>query len=536
MAKGTGASTLTESETKLWSIPSKLILAVLPVSVVALLAGLFLAWSLISSDTSPGLSTTDMVGIVVAVVVSAVAVGSLLSVYRIGRSTSRRIRQVSSSARRVARKDLANLLDALRAPQPDLGGIAPLHLDGDTRDEVGELARSFQELHGSLIEVGARQMESLRAGVSSIFATLARRNSSLVDRQLALLDELESREEDPEVLGGYYRVDHLAARMRRNAESLLVLAGSESPRKWAKATDMSVVVRAAVSEVDEYQRIEVLALEPGRLSGGAVTDVAHLLAELLENAVQFSPPSKPVRVTGLFNVDGYQLSISDSGVGMSEARIGELNRILEKPPALGLSVEPTLGMHVVAKLAHRHGLDVELIPGLPGTTAKVTIPRHQLVAVRPSEQRPWDTAVAEGVSGSDGEEEPDAEQQTRADSREQALERTAGEGSPGDPERPVTQPVAANESVDEVIDLTHPAMTEPETSIREEPDETGAVGDLPVRAPGQTLRPEDPSESVAAGEAPRSIRSALAAYEAGRRAAFAADEHDHPETPDEDES
>src|SRR3970282_790095 len=134
-------------------------------------------------------------------------------------------------------------------------------------DEVGDLARSFEQLHLSLIEVAARQMESLRMGVSSIFVTLARRNSGLVDRQLALLDELESREEDPETLAGFYQVDQLAARMRRNAESLLVLAGAEAPRVWAKATDMSNVVRAAVSEVDEYQRVEVLVLEPARLSG-----------------------------------------------------------------------------------------------------------------------------------------------------------------------------------------------------------------------------------------------------------------------------
>ena len=189
-----------------------------------------------------------------------------------------------------------------------------------------------------------------------------------------MLDQLESSEDDPETLAGFYQVDQLAARMRRNAESLLVLAGSEAPRVWAKPTEMSDVVRAAVGEVADYQRIEVLVLEPARLSGGAVTDLAHLLAELLENAVQFSPPSETVRVTGLFDVGGYELTVSDRGVGMSDPRVGELNRLLEKPPVLGLSVEPTMGMYVVAKLAYRHGLTVELIRGVPGITAKVTIP------------------------------------------------------------------------------------------------------------------------------------------------------------------
>ena len=328
---------------------------------------------------------------VVAGVVTVVALGSLIVTYRIGRSLARRIEAASTAARRMGDRDLVELFDALRSPDPNLRAMAPLNLDTDARDEVGDLSRSIEWLHDSLIEVAARQMESLRLGVSSIFVTLARRNSGLVDRQLALLDKLESREDDPETLAGFYQVDQLAARMRRNAESLLVLAGSEAPRVWAKPTEMSDVVRAAVSEVAEYQRIEVLVMEPARLSGGAVTDVAHLLAELLENAVQFSPPSETVRVTGLFDVGGYELTVSDRGVGMSDPRVGELNRLLEKPPVLGLSVEPTMGMYVVAKLAYRHGLTVELVRGVPGITAKITIPRDHLEIAKPAESRPWDT-------------------------------------------------------------------------------------------------------------------------------------------------
>jgi signal transduction histidine kinase len=312
-------------------------------------------------------------------------------------------------------------------------------------------------MHRALIDVSARQMESLRVGVSSILVTLARRNSSLVDRQLALLDELEAREDDPETLGGFYQVDHLAARMRRNAESLLVLAGSDSPRVWAKPTDISDVVRAALSEVDEYQRVELLALEPARLYGGAVTDVAHLLAELFENSVQFSPPTEPVRVTGLFDVDGYELSITDRGVGMPDPRLAELNRILERPPALGLSVEPTMGMYVVAKLAHRHGLAVQLVRSVPGITVKVTIPRDRL-----------ETAS-------------------------------------------VPEP---SEAGIEVIDLTKPEMLEPIAVATPASDED--LADLPIRVPGQAFNEEDPSPGVVAGEGGGSLRSALIDYNRGR--------------------
>ncbi|HJQ90847.1 MAG TPA: ATP-binding protein, partial [Acidimicrobiia bacterium] len=306
-------------------------------------------------------------------------------------------------------------------------------------------------------------------GVSGILVTLARRNSSLVDRQLALLDELESREEDPETLGGYYQVDHLAARMRRNAESLLVLAGSESPRVWAKATEISDVVRAALSEVDEYQRVELLALEPARLYAGAVTDVAHLLAELFENSLQFSPPTEPVRVTGLFDIDGYELSISDHGVGISDPRLAEMNRILERPPALGLSVEPTMGIYVVAKLADRHGLNVQLIPSVPGITVKVTIPRDRLEMARV---------------------EPDYD----------------------------------------VIDLTQPEMIETSDAvpIAVPPVPVAGVdaGDLPVRIPGRAFRDEETETRIAAAESGGTLRSALVDYNRGRAEAEAKGESD----------
>ena len=443
-----------------------------PIAVVALLLGVFLVWNLVSSDPTPGFSGVDVLALIVAVVVSVVAFGSLFVAYRVGRSMSRRIVTVSDAANRMASKDMADLLDALRTSDPDPRVIAPPGLDTDSGDEIGDLARSFQALHGSLIEVGARQVESLRAGVSNILVTLARRNSSLVDRQLALLDELEAREDDPETLGGYYQVDHLAARMRRNAESLLVLAGSESPRVWAKAAEMSDVVRAAVSEVDEYQRVEVLALEPARLSGGAVTDIAHLLAELLENAVQFSPPTEAIRVTGLFGVDGYEISISDKGMGLSDSRVSELNRILDRPPSLGLSVEPTMGMYVVAKLAHRHGLAVRLIRSVPGVTAKVAVPRDLLELV------------------------------------------------PAPPDSTLTyRPEDMFEPV-EVIDLTQPAMTQPAKDVPEPVPFAGTAPEaLPVRVPGEAFRDEDPSPSVVAGAGAATIKSALVAYDRGRRAA-----------------
>ncbi|HEX6301504.1 MAG TPA: ATP-binding protein [Acidimicrobiia bacterium] len=495
-----------ESATRQWSIPSRLTLTVVPLAVVTLLLGLFLVWNLISSDTTDGFSGAEWIAIAIAIAVLATASGTLMAAHRAGRSMTRRIDEVSTAVKRVADKDLVELLDALRSPDFDLGAIAPMTLEVSRGDELGDLARSIEGLHGSLIEVGARQMEALRSGVSSIFVTLARRNSSLVDRQLALLDQLESREDDPKVLGGFYQLDHLAARMRRNAESLLVLAGSESPRVWAKATDMSDVVRAAVSEIDEYQRIEVLALEPARLSGGAVSDVSHLVAELLDNAIQFSPPSEMIRVTGLFDMDGYQLAISDRGVGMSEARIEEMNRILERPPALGLSVEPTLGMYVVAKLAHRHGLKVEMIRGVPGITARITIPRDHLEVTKEPETRPWDTDRSVKHAEASPESIPEvefADAETRAyvfkKSRDEVVDTPVGDSSSRTP--------------DEIVDLTAPPYLDP--------SESGPT-ELPVRTPGGSFVDSDEeTPSVSAGEGASRIKTALAAYDRGRRSAEA---------------
>jgi signal transduction histidine kinase len=507
MNEGAGVHQKKGSAARQWSIPTRLTLSVLPVAVVSLLTGLVLVWTLISSDTTGDLSAVDIWAVIVALVVGIVTVGSFLAVYLNARSMSRDIKSVSSATQTVAKRDLAELLDALRAPDADLSHIRPPLLDVDRQDEVGDLVRSFGELHSSLKEVAARQIEALRNGVSSIFVTLARRNSSLVDRQLALLDKLESREEDAETLGGYYQLDHLATRMRRNAESLLVLAGSESPRMWSKATDMTDVVRAAIGEVDEYQRIEVVALEPAKLSGGAVSDVAHLFAELLENAIQFSPPSEAVRVTGLFDASGYQLTVSDRGVGVTDARIAELNRILTKPPALGLSVEPTMGMYVVAKLAHRHGVVVELIRGAPGLSAKVTIPRDHLETVKKAEPRYWEERSGRPYTARTASH-PSAGDYPDTATREYILRQTAGSSTSED------------DGPDRVIDLTG--------AVGETDDPTGT---LPVRAAGAFGDKVTSFPSSEPGDA--EIKSALTAYERGRRAAAAAggDEPDDEEDP-----
>jgi len=229
-------------------------------------------------------------------------------------------------------------------------------------------------VQSTLVDVAHEQVEVLRRGVSDIFVTMARRTRSLIDRQLALLDQLEADVDDPSVLANYYQLDHLATRMRRNSESLLVLANAESRRRRTKATEVDDVVRAAIGEVEDYRRIDVLNLDHLLVRGAVVADMSHLLAELLDNASSFSPPESRVVVSGRYAGENYLISIVDEGVGIGADRLFELNDILANPPIVGLSVEPTLGMSVVSLLAHKHGVQVRLVPSASGLLVEVVLP------------------------------------------------------------------------------------------------------------------------------------------------------------------
>ncbi len=306
--------------------------------------------------------------------VSAAILVALVLSFLTSRSITRRIARVSDRARQVAGEQLPILVESLRDPSGStpLPDVTPI--EGVGTDEIGELAESFTAVQTTLVEVATEQMEVLRRGVSEIFVTLARRNRSLVDRQLALLDELEANVDDPDLLANYYKLDHTATRMRRNAESLLVLAKSDTQRRRSGPIEIDDVVRAAISEVEDYRRIDVLALESLQIMGPLVADTSHLLAELLDNAASFSPPDSRVSVAGHFTGTGYLITISDRGVGIPGQRLQELNALLAKPPVIGLSVEPTLGLSVVSLLAAKHQIKVSLVQAAPGISVNVVIP------------------------------------------------------------------------------------------------------------------------------------------------------------------
>ena len=204
------------------------------------------------------------------------------------------------------------------------------------------------------------EQAALRKSIGDLLHNLARRSQGLVDRQLELVDELERKEVDPDRLQELFRMDHLATRMRRNVENLIVLSGVDQRRRWSESVPLRDVVEAAVGEVEDYSRVQVAGIQDLTLAGRAASDVAHLLAELVENATSFSSPTTMVEVSGGPTGNGYVLEIEDHGIGMSDADLAEANRRLAEPLAADIAVSRMMGFHVVGRLAARHGIRVQL--------------------------------------------------------------------------------------------------------------------------------------------------------------------------------
>jgi PAS domain S-box-containing protein len=219
------------------------------------------------------------------------------------------------------------------------------------------------------------EQAALRQSISDLLHNLARRSQGLVDRQLELIDELERNEVDPDRLDELFRMDHLATRMRRNVENLIVLSGVDQRRRWSESVPLRDVVEAAVAEVEDYSRVQVSGIDDLTLAGQAASDVAHLLAELVENATSFSSPTTTVEVSGGPTASGYVLEIDDHGIGMSDVELAEANRRLAEPLAADVAVSRMMGFHVVGRLAARHGIRVQLRDRwFGGVTALVLLP------------------------------------------------------------------------------------------------------------------------------------------------------------------
>jgi hypothetical protein len=221
----------------------------------------------------------------------------------------------------------------------------------------------------------------LRGGVSRVFRSLARRNQSLLQRQLKLLDEMERNTEDPDALAQLFRLDHLTTRMRRQAEGLIILSGAAPGRTWRQPVAVVEVLRGAIGEIEDFARVELVTDSPDFVQGTAVADVTHMLAELIENAVQYSPPGTKVQVRGGRVANGYVIEVEDRGLGIPLDIMQTLNERLAKPPEFDLADSDQLGLFVVSRLAARHNVKISLrVSGYGGTSAVVLLPRTLVVA------------------------------------------------------------------------------------------------------------------------------------------------------------
>lgn len=332
----------------------------------------------------------------------AVAASLVISV-RIGRALVVELVSLRNSALEIARRKLPRAMQRLRAGEElDIQAEAPPGLASN--DEIGQVGEALGIVHRAALSAAVERAE-LADGISGVFVNLARRSQVLVHRQLNLLDSMERRAEDPDELSNLFRLDHLTTRMRRHAESLIILSGAAPGRAWRVPVPLTNVVRAAVSEIEDYARVEVPQLPDAAVKGTAVADLTHLLAELVENAAQFSPPHTKVRISGEPVGNGYALEIEDRGLGMGGELLAEANRRIEQSEALDLFDSDRLGLFVVSRLSVRHHIKVKLRTSpYGGTTAVVLLPTALLQGALPAGEdttAPERTTVERGHDGDD---------------------------------------------------------------------------------------------------------------------------------------
>ncbi|GCE39999.1 sensor histidine kinase [Rhodococcus sp. USK10] len=319
---------------------------------------------------------------------TAIVLGTLLAALVLALLVSRSligpIRRLRYGALKAARRDLPDAIEQIKASDdPRALSFEPVAVHSS--EEIGQLARAVDDIHGQALKLAGEQAQ-LRLQINDMFETLARRSKSLVDQQLGLIENLEFEEKDPKRLESLFRLDHLAARMRRNGENLLILAGTRVRRSQAAPIPLGDVLRAAISEVEDYQRVQMGATPEGALSGTVVTDVVHLLAELVDNSLRASPPDTSVTFSFARAVDGgVLLEIADRGIGIPADDMRAVNERLASGGEVGPETARHMGLFVVSRLAKRHGLTVRLRSTFdtarnPGVTVSIHIPNALIVS------------------------------------------------------------------------------------------------------------------------------------------------------------
>jgi signal transduction histidine kinase len=325
------------------------------------------------ADTSRTNATTDL--LVTSLVTLLLLLLVLLISILVARSLTRPLRKLRADALDVAGHRLPEMVRRLSQSEGADESVDIEPIGVSSTDEIGEVARAFDQVHREAVRLAADEA-MLRGNLNAMFINLSRRSQSLIERQLSLIDSLEQSEQDPARLSSLFRLDHLATRMRRNSENLLVLAGHEVTRRWSQPVPLVDVLRAAISEIEQYERV-VLNVQPGIVVvGQAVNDVVHLVAEIVENATAFSPEDTQVYVSGQpLSSGGVLLDITDNGVGISDQEMSHANWRLDNPPVVDVAVSRRMGLFVVGRLAARHGVRVRLRHAQTGgLTALIWLP------------------------------------------------------------------------------------------------------------------------------------------------------------------
>ncbi|NES31894.1 HAMP domain-containing protein [Micromonospora terminaliae] len=502
-------------------------------------------------------ATPVAVGVIVRLVLAAglgliAVVASVIVSITTARALVRQLERLREAAFRLANERLPSVVERLgHGEEVDVAREAPPLQTGD--DEIGQVGKAFNAVQETAIRTAVEQAE-LRRNVREVFLSLARRTQALVHRQLTLLDAMERREHDAEELEDLFRVDHLATRMRRNAENLIVLSGSTPGRAWRRNVPMVDVVRGAVAEVEDYTRVTVRPLGPVSLTGRAVGDVIHLLAELIENGLSFSPPHTAVEVRGQLVSNGFAIEIEDRGLGMGAEELAAANMRIVDRSELNLANAARLGLFVVSRLTERHGVKVQLKESAyGGTTAVVLIPLELVTHEGP------DPSTSGGFPAGAGQPAPAAPANAERAPAEPAADRPAApvavveSTAPAEPAADDTEePVPAREADVDEPRLTpsglpartrkrQPALAEPtvaltpvdaRTTDQRPADGAPATpartdGGLPVRVRQASLAPELRHDQAAVDDdggddddtvrPPEQVRRMMSSYQSGTR-------------------
>ena len=419
-----------------------------------------------------------------SIIIGGALLAAIILALLVSRLVLNPIRRVRAGALEVAHERLPEAVAKIRAGE-DPGEIVPIGVT--THEETGQLARAVDDLHRQAVKLASGEA-ALREQVGDMFVTLSRRNTSLINQQLGLIENLESDEEDPQRLESLFRLDHLASRMRRNAESLVILSGA--PTRATEHDDLSLtdVLQAAIAGVQDYRRVQLDAAPAQRVSGEAAADVVHLLAELVDNALSYSPPSSRVLVTSSFTRGGVIVQVTDGGLGIAEDALAEINEKLRSGGEVTPDTARRMGLFVTSRLAQRHGLSVQLDHNdRMGITATVFLPTSVLS----------DTARLEAGSGGAQVIELGAARCTRAEEEHEEYDASAS--------TPTSSPTAGRNP--------SPSRSSPTTRSprRSTPTASRSAVRAPVVPARVTWRPSRWAAASSSGSSPRTRLPALAA-------------------------